>query len=31
MAEDLSVLDIVNADTLVCDAEAIEYIEEVLN
>lgn len=30
MAEDLNVLDIVNADTVVCDEETIEYIEEVL-
>lgn len=30
MVEDLNVLDIVNADTLVCDEEAINYIEEVL-
>ncbi len=31
MAEDINVLDIVNSDTLVCDEEAINYIEEVLN
>lgn len=31
MAEDLNVLDVVNSDTLVCDEEAIKYIEEVLN
>lgn len=31
MVEDLNVLDIVNSDTLVCDEEAINYIEEVLN
>lgn len=31
MVEDLNVLDIVNSDTLVCDEEAISYIEEVLN
>ena len=31
MVEDLNVLDIVNSDTLVCDEEAIKYIEEVLN
>lgn len=30
MAEDLNVLDIVNADTIVCDEDAIGYIEEVL-
>lgn len=30
MAEDLNVLDIINADTVVCDEEAINYIEEVL-
>ena len=30
MAEDLNVLDLINADTVVCDEEAIEYIEEVL-
>ena len=30
MAEDLNVLDLVNADTVVCDEEAITYIEEVL-
>jgi len=31
MVEDLNVLDIVNSDTLVCDEEAIKYIEEVLS
>ena len=31
MAEDLNVLDIVNSNTMVCDEEAIAYIEEVLN
>lgn len=31
MVEDLNVLDIVNSDTVVCDEEAIQYIEEVLN
>lgn len=31
MAEDINVLDIVNSDTMVCDEEAIQYIEEVLN
>ena len=30
MAEDLNVLDLINADTVVCDEEAITYIEEVL-
>ena len=30
MAEDLNVFDLINADTVVCDEEAIEYIEEVL-
>ena len=30
MAEDLNVLDLINADIVVCDEEAIEYIEEVL-
>ena len=30
MAEDLNVLDLINADTVVCDEEAILYIEEVL-
>ena len=30
MAEDLNVLDLINADTIVCDEEAIQYIEEVL-
>ena len=30
MAEDLNVLDLINADTVVCDEDTIEYIEEVL-
>ena len=30
MAEDLNVLDLINADTVVCDQDTIEYIEEVL-
>lgn len=30
MAEDLNVLDLINADIVVCDEEAITYIEEVL-
>ena len=30
MAEDLNVLDLINADTVVCDEDAIAYIEEVL-
>jgi len=31
MASDINVLDIINANTLVLDLEAIKYIEEVLN
>ena len=31
MADDLSVLDIVNSDTIVFDNEAISTIEEALN
>lgn len=31
MAEDLSVFDIVNSDTIVFDTDAISYIEEALN
>ena len=30
MVEDLNVLDLINADTVVCDEDAIAYIEEVL-